>query len=103
MSGGSKLNPEDRVLWGKVARSTRPMPGRMEDLLSFEAQFETPLEEKTVPALNRATVSSTVGNAEIDRKPSQHVHHPLEKPVKRKLSRGHLAEMFTNFAVAEFF
>ncbi len=91
MSGGPKLNPEDRILWGKVARSTRPMPGRMEELLAFEDQFEAPPEEKDVPALNRAAVPSSTGGTEAERKRTQHLHHPLEKPVKRKLSRGHLA------------
>ncbi|MDH4414520.1 MAG: Smr/MutS family protein [Rhizobium sp.] len=91
MSGGPKLNPEDRILWGKVARSTRPMPGRMEELLSFEEQFVTPFDEKDVPALNRASLSTVSPAGEADRKPSQRLHHPLEKPVKRKLSRGHLA------------
>ncbi len=91
MSGGPKLNPEDRILWGKVARSTRPMPGRMEELLAFEDQFEAPSEEKDVPALNRAALPSSTGGTEAERKRTQHLHHPLEKPVKRKLSRGHLA------------
>lgn len=91
MSGGPKLNPEDRILWGKVARSTRPMPGRMEELQAFEDQFEAPPEEKDVPALNRAALPSSTGGTEAERKRTQHLHHPLEKPVKRKLSRGHLA------------
>lgn len=91
MSGGPKLNPEDRILWGKVARSTRPMPGRMEELLAFEDQFEAPPEEKDVPALNRAALPSSTGGTDAERKRTQHLHHPLEKPVKRKLSRGHLA------------
>lgn len=91
MSGGPKLNPEDRILWGKVARSTRPMPGRMEELLAFEDQFEAPPEEKDVPALNRAALPSSTGGTEAERKRTQQLHHPLEKPVKRKLSRGHLA------------
>ena len=91
MSGGPKLNPEDRILWGKVARSTRPMPGRMEELLAFEDQFDAPPEEKDVPALNRAALPSSTGGTEAERKRTQHLHHPLEKPVKRKLSRGHLA------------
>ena len=91
MSGGPKLNPEDRILWGKVARSTRPMPGRMEELLSFEEQFETPVEEKDVPTLNRAALSAPFSGGEAERKPTPHAHHPLEKPVKRKLSRGHLS------------
>lgn len=91
MSGGPKLNPDDRILWGKVARSTRPMPGRMEELLAFEDQFEAPPEQKDVPALNRAALPSSTGGTEAERKRTQHLHHPLEKPVKRKLSRGHLA------------
>jgi len=91
VSGGPKLNPEDRILWGKVARSTRPMPGRMEDLLSFEEQFETPVEEKDVPALSRTAISSSTSATDPERKSAPRIHHPLEKPVKRKLSRGHLA------------
>jgi DNA-nicking Smr family endonuclease len=91
VSGGPKLNPEDRILWGKVARSTRPMPGRMEELLSFEEQFAPAVEETAVPVLNRAPLSASTSGPEVDRKAAQRVHHPLEKPVKRKLSRGHLA------------
>lgn len=91
MSGGPKLNPEDRILWGKVARSTRPMPGRMQELMSFEEQFETPVEEKEVAALNRAALPGSTSPPEADPRPAQRMHHPLEKPVKRKLSRGHLA------------
>lgn len=67
------------------------MPGRMEELLAFEDQFEAPPEEKDVPALNRAALPSSTGGTEAERKRTQHLHHPLEKPVKRKLSRGHLA------------
>nr|WP_210314744.1 Smr/MutS family protein [Rhizobium sp. AQ_MP] len=67
------------------------MPGRMEELLSFEEQFQTAVEEKEVLALNRAALSTSISTSETDRKPAAHAHHPLEKPVKRKLSRGHLA------------
>jgi DNA-nicking Smr family endonuclease len=63
----------------------------MEELLSFEEQFETPVEEKAVPALNRAVLSAPASGGEAERKPMPHAHHPLEKPVKRKLSRGHLS------------
>ena len=30
--GRKTLSTDDRILWGKVARSTRPMPGRMEEI-----------------------------------------------------------------------
>ncbi|KPF42899.1 Smr/MutS family protein [Rhizobium sp. AAP43] len=95
MSGsGSKLKGEDRVLWGKVARSTRPLPGRMEDLLAFDDQFQEDriLENPAPPAFQKTAMSSTaLQTPEVDRKPDAHRHHPLERPVKRKISRGHLA------------
>ena len=31
------LSGEDRILWGKVARSARAMPGKLEALSEFEA------------------------------------------------------------------
>lgn len=95
MSGsGKNLKGEDRVLWGKVARSTRPLPGRMEDLLEFDEQFEKETREQDVPqtAFQQAALSSTaLQTPDPVRKPDAHRHHPLERPVKRKISRGHLA------------
>lgn len=92
MSGGTKLNPEDRILWAKVARSTRPMPGRMEDLVAFEQEFEPVAKEEPAPLL-RASIDQTedVQNSALNRTTPVRHHHPLERPVKRKLSRGHLA------------
>ena len=92
MSGGTKLNPEDRILWAKVARSTRPMPGRMEDLVAFEQEFE-PLPEEEPAPLSRAPLgqSDDTPSSATSRATPIRQHHPLERPVKRKLSRGHLA------------
>lgn len=91
MSGGTKLNPEDRILWAKIARSTRPMPGRMEDLIAFEQELESAQEQEAAP-LARAPVGP---NEDLQTAASRTApirqHHPLERPVKRKLSRGHLA------------
>lgn len=89
MTGRGKLNAEDRILWGKVARSTRPMPGRLEDLLEFEDEFAEPV---VPPGLQLPAIqpSGQAATTEPQKKPGG-VHHPLEKPVKRKLSRGHLA------------
>ncbi|KQW27819.1 DNA mismatch repair protein MutS [Rhizobium sp. Root274] len=92
MSGGTKLNPEDRILWAKVARSTRPMPGRMEDLVAFEQEFE-PLPEEEPAPLSRGSLSQNEDpqSSTTNRNAPVRHHHPLERPVKRKLSRGHLA------------
>ena len=36
MKSSRKLGKEERILWGKVAKTTRPISGRLEDLLAFE-------------------------------------------------------------------
>lgn len=91
MSGGTKLNPEDRILWAKIARSTRPMPGRMQDLIAFEQELESAKEQEAAP-LARAPVGPNEDyQTAASRTAPVRQHHPLERPVKRKLSRGHLA------------
>jgi DNA-nicking Smr family endonuclease len=94
MKRDRKLSTEDRILWGKVARSAKALPGRLEDLLKFETLFEEPTEEKQ--DIKSFAVSSTKNSAQPDPlpkplQPDRKLHHPLEKPVKRKLARGHLA------------
>ena len=34
--GRKTLSMDDRILWGKVARSARAMPGRMEEVEAME-------------------------------------------------------------------
>ncbi|MEB2845245.1 DNA mismatch repair protein MutS [Rhizobiales bacterium RZME27] len=93
MKGDRKLSAEDRILWGKVARSAKPMPGRLEDLLKFEAIFEEPAEEvRDKRSISASGVKNTTEPDVTPRaiQPDRKIHHPLEKPVKRKLARGHL-------------
>lgn len=92
MAKGKALSAEDRILWGKVARTARPLPGRMDELAEFEAPAEEPTGEKPVATGRaRSPVEPPTGLQPEKPKRSVPVHHPLEKPVKRKLSRGHLA------------
>ena len=80
------LTDDDRILWGKVARSTRPMPGRMKAIEEFEAQLEARDGENTAQkAAPTKTVAITEVPAEPPKKPSGR-HQPLERPVKRKLA-----------------
>lgn len=91
MAGKGKLSSEDRILWGKIARTTRPLPGRLEGLLVFEEEFTeaAELSRGAVEQPDTAAEPTSVGN-EREKKAADR-HHPLEKPVKRKLARGHLA------------
>lgn len=84
------LTEDDRILWGKVARSTRPMPGRMQAIEEFEAELDAreaeKAEQKAPPAKAVAIAETPI---ESPKKPSGR-HQPLERPVKRKLAKGRL-------------
>ena len=86
------LSGEDRILWGKVARSIRPLPGRLDALAEFEEAFaERPEEAKPAPAPAKDLRGKTAGDIALvpgGRKEAR--HHPLERPVKRKIARGRL-------------
>ncbi len=91
MAKEKKLSSEDRILWGKVARSTRPLPGRMEDLKGFEEPVAEP--EKPVPVVikeGKSLAEAFGADATTQKKAPPKLHQPLEKPVKRKLAKGHL-------------
>ncbi|MGN6774463.1 Smr/MutS family protein [Rhizobium sp.] len=89
-----KLSTEDRILWGKVAKSTRPMPGRIADIEAFEAALQAEAEiEESARAAKTKPVSPSAETQETPAPAKQPAgrHYPLERPVKRKIARGHLA------------
>ncbi|MBL0374162.1 Smr/MutS family protein [Rhizobium sp. KVB221] len=87
MRGGKRLTDEDRILWGKVARSTRALPGRMEDIEAFEIELLEGREE-VAAAMPAAAIQPEQVRKPEKKPPGQ--HQPLERPVKRKLSKGRL-------------
>lgn len=92
MAREKKLSPEDRILWGKVARSTKPMPGRLQDLEDLLGEAEPP--PAALPPQQAKAEPPDSGKPEkgiaLSGRP-EHRHHPLETPVKRKISKGRLA------------
>jgi DNA-nicking Smr family endonuclease len=89
-----KLSAEDRILWGKVAKSTRPLPERQRDMNALDAfladgqtaedaDIEQAKDKAATPA-NKPTPSA------VQKKQPSHTHHPLERPVKRKIAKGRL-------------
>lgn len=93
MTSGRKLSAEERILWGKVAKSTRAMPGRHDEVQEFEAEIAAMLaaEEASFrsPAPSSEGASVSPSRAPPSGKPAGS-HQPLEKPVKRKLAKGRL-------------
>jgi DNA-nicking Smr family endonuclease len=99
--GRKTLTSDDRILWGKVARSTRPMPGRMEEIEALEqtiaeaeAAERQPLVKEAAPMLRKAVTTRGFDDmayqAPAQVKPAPGRHHQLERPVKRKLAKGRL-------------
>lgn len=92
MAKDRKLSSDERILWGKVARSTRPMPGRGEELTeldAFLAEAEAAEEAKTES--RKAAEPLPPAPQQPPAKQPKGVHHPLERPVKRKIAKGKLA------------
>jgi DNA-nicking Smr family endonuclease len=97
MKGGRKLDPEERILWGRVAKSARALPGRMKEILQFEeaeaakiAAEEAAVEaKKPKPAPRQESYAVELPAPAPARRPVGS-HQPLEKPVKKKLAKGRL-------------
>lgn len=95
MTEGRKLSTEERILWGKIARSTRALPGRTEEARQLEDELAAMVaaEEAALgkPApVDAAAKDAVVAPAGRPRKPAGS-HQPLEKPVHRKLAKGRLS------------
>ncbi|PST17518.1 DNA mismatch repair protein MutS [Mesorhizobium plurifarium] len=92
MAKEKKLSTEDRILWGKVARSARPMPGRLDDLEELLGEAaETKAGSGPEPAPAPSSPERADSGLSLSRDRAEHrPHHPLERPVKRKLAKGRL-------------
>jgi DNA-nicking Smr family endonuclease len=86
------LSSEDRILWGKVARSTRALPGKLDALTEFEEAFaEKPEAQKSPEPKKAKAAQPSEGIALTIGRDKETRHHPLERPVKRKIAKGRLA------------
>lgn len=94
MARDRKLSTDERILWGKVARSTRPMPGKtgeLTELDTFLAEAEAAAEQEKASKQISASPIPPQAAVPSTSKPPGGVHHPLERPVKRKIAKGRLA------------
>lgn len=86
-----KLSLEDRILWGKVARTTAPLPGRTLDEPDVEQEsFEKLLEVSAPPRRKTADAVPQPLQRAVPEKASAPRQHPIEKPTRQKLSKGRL-------------
>jgi len=92
MARDRKLNAEERILWGKVARSTRPMPGKTGELAELDAFLtEAEIEKQTAASPKRPSEGEVEPVTSATPKARSGLHYPLERPVKRKIAKGRLA------------
>lgn len=89
MSG--KLSHEDRILWGRVARSVSPLPGKtVEEEVREMEDFAALLD----PPADKGARIQAAEQQQPQRKtqPSPHPHpqHGIDRPTRGKLAKGRL-------------
>lgn len=91
MSRGRRLTHEERVLWGRVVRSAKPLRGRgsPDDELENDAATAVGMDNDPPTERERPAVASAQVKANsIARSPA--ALNPIERPVTRKIARGRL-------------
>src|SRR5690606_4223390 len=79
-----QLSMEDRILWGKVARTTAPLPGRTLDEPDLEQEsFEQMLEVSVKPRRKAADAAPQPSQPAIPEKAAAPRQHPIEKPTRQ--------------------
>jgi len=92
MAKDRKLSTDERILWGRVAKSTRPMTGKAEEMTELDAFLAAAEAEIAEAEQKRAAVPAAEQPAPVaSAKKTSGIHHPLERPVKRKIAKGRLA------------
>lgn len=99
MKTGRKLAKEEKLLWGKVARTVRPYSSNPE---AFDFELELELQDASetstakggLMAGGNGVIPSLVLNAaeqelKVEERKAKHFH-PLEKPVHKKIAKGRL-------------
>lgn len=90
MSGPAekKLSMEDRILWGKVARSATPLPGKTAEADAAEAEdFARMLDAPQEAAAHRAEAQPQPARP---KSPGHARQHGIDAPTRDKLARGRL-------------
>lgn len=93
-----KLSSDERILWGKVAKSARALPGRMKEIVAFEEKLAATLaaeeeaQKSSAPRIvHQVIIDETQSYQPPVQKRASGVHQPLEKPTQKKLAKGRLA------------
>ena len=89
MARDRKLSAEERILWGRVARSVRPIAGRLDEATAFDELIAAVEAEASAVAAKTKEQPAPVPPS-VPAKPASGRHQPLERPVKRKIAKGRL-------------
>lgn len=91
-----KLSAEERILWSKVAKTTRPLPEQrsqmkaIELFLAAEEAIEEARRTETESARRPPVIATPIPVPQKPHPTTAGRHHPLEKPTKRKIAKGRL-------------
>ena len=88
MTNMRRLTHEERMLWGRVARSAKPLPGR--DLPQDEWKDAEAPPDGADPRPSRADAASPPAARSASATGSGSALNPIERPVTRKIAKGRL-------------
>jgi len=83
-----RLSHEDRILWGRVARSVAPLPGKSVEELAREEEDFAALLDPPRPAARLQKVEPQEPSATKQPKPA--ARHGIDLPTRTKLAKGRL-------------
>jgi DNA-nicking Smr family endonuclease len=81
------LSAEDRILWGRVARSTRPLAGKTADELDVELEDFAALLDP--PVATRKISTESVAASPEPKRPTPGVS-VMDAPTRQKIAKGRL-------------
>lgn len=84
------LSNEERRLWSDIARTARPLPGRSLPEAPDEPAATAPPSPPAAFAPGPSAPVSQPLPVKAPGRPKAPPLHPIERPVRRKLGRGHL-------------
>lgn len=83
-----KLSHEDRILWGKVARSVKPLPGKsFEEAVIEEEDFALLLHP---PEQKKRAANGQAEPVAPDRPTRPHLQQGIDKPTRTRIAKGRL-------------
>lgn len=89
--GQRQLLPEDRILWETVARTARPLHGRIRPPVVEADEFHRAMQSPVKPAISKSKIEQTAEPQKRKPQSPALLHQSeLDRPTHRKIAKGRI-------------